>query len=85
MKKVIYILVCILFFAFGFLTNAIIESIHKQSIREKAEYNRCVSELINYDDILLGCDKYFLNDKWYKHYMDIMFEEYDKLVKEGSR
>lgn len=79
MKKVIYILVCILFFAFGFLTNAIIESIHKQSIEEKAKYNHCVSTLINYDDIENGCDKYFLNDKFYNNYMDDMFKEYEKI------
>lgn len=79
MKKGLYIIICITFFILGFLTNAVIKGIQSNSIEEKAKYNRCVSTLINYDDIEKGCDKYFLNDKWYNNYMNDMFKEYEKI------
>lgn len=47
--------------------------------KEKAEYNKCVRILINEDEIENGCDKYFLNDKWYNDFMKQMFDEYKKI------
>lgn len=47
--------------------------------KEKAEYNKCVRILINEDEIENGCDKYFLNDKWYNDFMKQMFDEYEKI------
>ena len=46
---------------------------------KQAEYNKCVRILINEDEISNGCDKYFVNDKWYKDFMKQMFEEYNKI------
>jgi len=45
----------------------------------KAEYNKCVRILVNEDYIENGCDKYFINDKWYKDFMKQMFDEYNKI------
>lgn len=53
--------------------------INKREIEEKAEYNKCVRILINEDKIENGCDKYFLNDKWYNNFMKQMFDEYEKI------
>ena len=46
---------------------------------KQAEYNKCVRILINEDEISNGCDKYFVNDKWYKDFMKQMFDEYNKI------
>lgn len=46
---------------------------------KQAEYNKCVRILINEDEIANGCDKYFVNDKWYKDFMKQMFDEYNKI------
>lgn len=46
---------------------------------KQAKYNKCVRILINEDEIENGCDKYFINDKWYKEFMKQMFDEYDKI------
>ena len=46
---------------------------------KQAEYNKCVRILINEDEISNGCDKYFLNDKWYKDYMKYIYKEYNKI------
>lgn len=51
----------------------------KRETEEKAEYNKCVRILINEDEIENGCDKYFLNDKWYNDFMKQMFDEYEKI------
>lgn len=45
-----------------------------------SEYNMCVRELVNEDSIEKGCDKYFVNDKWYKEYMKELKKEYKKMV-----
>ena len=52
---------------------------NKKETEEKAEYNKCVRILINEDEIENGCDKYFLNDKWYNDFMKQMFDEYEKI------
>ena len=46
---------------------------------KQVEYNKCVRILINEDEISNGCDKYFVNDKWYKDFMKQMFDEYNKI------
>lgn len=46
---------------------------------KKVEYNKCVRILINEDEIENGCDKYFINDKWYKDFMKQMFDEYKEM------
>lgn len=51
----------------------------RKQTEEKAEYNKCVRILINEDEIENGCDKYFLNDKWYNDFMKQMFDEYEKI------
>lgn len=51
----------------------------KRETEEKAEYNKCVRILINEDYIENGCDKYFINDKWYKDFMKQMFDEYKEM------
>lgn len=51
----------------------------KRETEEKAEYNKCVRILINEDYIENGCDKYFVNDKWYKDFMKQMFDKYNKI------
>ena len=45
----------------------------------RADKNRCVNILIESDEIANGCDKYFLNDKWYKDYMKYIYKEYNKI------
>lgn len=30
--------------------------------------NQCYRTLVEYDIIDTGCDKYFINDEWYKEY-----------------
>ena len=45
----------------------------------RADKNRCVNILIESDEIANGCDKYFLNDKWYKDYMKHIYKEYNKI------
>ena len=62
----------ILYWTYIFITD-------KRKTEEKAEYNKCVRILINEDEIESGCDKYFLNDKWYKDFMKQMFDEYNKI------
>ena len=51
----------------------------RKQTEEKAEYNKCVRILINEDEIENGCDKYFINDKWYKDFMKQMFDEYKEM------
>ena len=51
----------------------------RKQTEEKAEYNKCVRILINEDEIENGCDKYFLNDKWYNDFIKQMFDEYEKI------
>ena len=54
-------------------------SIYNYHLNKKAEYNKCVRILANEDEIENGCDKYFINDKWYKDFMKQMFDEYNKI------
>lgn len=56
-----------------------ISIVDKRETEEKAEYNKCVRILINEDEIENGCDKYFINDKWYKDFMKQMFDEYKEM------
>ena len=46
-----------------------------------AERNKCVRLIVNEDYIGNGCDKYFLNDKWYKIFMKDMYKEYNENLK----
>lgn len=54
-------------------------TINIKDIKDNAEYNKCIRILINEDKIENGCDKYFINDKWYKDFMKQMFDEYKKI------
>lgn len=54
-------------------------SIYNYYINEKAQKNRCIYTIVNYDEIEKGCDKYFLKDQWYQNYMDQMLKEYKKI------
>lgn len=72
MKKINILLNVLLVFV-GVLMIIIIEN------NKQAEYNKCVRILINEDEISNGCDKYFVNDKWYKDFMKQMFDEYNKI------
>ena len=72
MKKINILLNVLLVFV-GVLMIIIIEN------NKQAEYNKCVRILINEDEIANGCDKYFVNDKWYKDFMKQMFDEYNKI------
>lgn len=72
MKKINILLNVLLVFV-GVLMIIIIEN------NKQAEYNKCVRILINEDKISNGCDKYFVNDKWYKDFMKQMFDEYNKI------
>ena len=71
MKK--YSLLNVLLVFVGVLMIIIIEN------NKQVEYNKCVRILINEDEISNGCDKYFVNDKWYKDFMKQMFDEYNKI------
>lgn len=62
-----------------YILNDTITDIKVEKIEEKAEYNKCVRILINEDEIENGCDKYFLDDKWYNDFMEQMFDEYEKI------
>lgn len=76
-----YIIFSITFFIVGIITSGIVNSIHDLLREERGNYNKCVRVLINEDYIEEGCDKYFLNDKWYNNYMEQMFLEYKELNK----
>lgn len=77
MKK--YIITSIVCFALGIITSGLVDKIHDKKVLEKSEYNMCVRVLINEDEILEGCDKYFLEDKWYNDFMEIMFKDYEEI------
>ena len=62
-----------------YILNDTITDIKVKKTEEKAEYNKCVRILINEDEITNGCDKYFLNDKWYNDFMEQMFDEYNNI------
>ena len=66
------LIVMIIYWTYIFITD-------KKETEQKAEYNKCVRILINEDEIENGCDKYFLNDKWYKEFMKQMFDEYKEM------
>lgn len=53
--------------------------IYNYNINEKAQKNYCIRLLINEDYIAKGCDKYFLQDKFYNNFINEMYKEYKKI------
>ena len=75
----VLVIAIIISFIFNFGMIMLTNYIDNTEIEKKAEYNKCVRIIVNEDEIADGCDKYFLNDKWYNDFMKQMFDEYEKI------
>ena len=52
--------------------------------KERSKKLECIRVLANDDEILSGCDKYFMTEEWYNNFMDQMYDRYDE-IKLGVR
>lgn len=60
---------------------AVITSVMNKKIKadEEIKINACKRVLYEEDYIMVGCDKYFTNDKWYKDYIKVVDEYYQEI------